>query len=63
MLLAAGMAILANYIDQLIMFCAGVGMTAVGFGYWPVKSPFVWHFRWMGPLLTVISIALVFANP
>jgi hypothetical protein len=63
MILSAGMGILVDYIDQLIMFCAGLGMTAVGFGYLEIKSPLARHFRWMGPLLAAISIALVFAKP
>lgn len=55
------------HIDQLIMFCAGVWMTAAGFGYlytgaredWFVRI--VRQFRWAGPLLSGISILLLFA--
>lgn len=55
------------YIDQIIMFCAGLWMTAAGYGFvqtntqvpWVVKL--TWQFRWMGPLLIVIAIILVFA--
>jgi len=55
------------YIDQLIMFCAGVWMTAAGFGYldtgvrqdWLAQT--VRQFRWAGPLLIGISLVLFFA--
>ncbi|MGK9051109.1 hypothetical protein [Xaviernesmea oryzae] len=56
------------YIDQIIMFCAGVWMTAVGFAYVrfniaqvPWLTKLTGHFRWMGPLLIAISIILLFA--
>ncbi|MGK6316311.1 hypothetical protein [Neorhizobium sp. DT-125] len=56
------------YIDQMIMFCAGLWMAAVGFGYVrfnttqvPWLAKLTGHFRWMGPLLIVIAIILVFA--
>jgi hypothetical protein len=45
------------YIDQLIMFCAGVWMTAAGFGYFATGARQDWlvqivgQFRWAGPLL------------
>lgn len=60
---------LANYIDEIIMFCVGAWATATGFGYLqiPVKDPFArqqWQARfgrmlkWIGPLLLVISVGL-----
>ncbi|MGE0242144.1 MAG: hypothetical protein AB7S59_25750 [Parvibaculaceae bacterium] len=60
---------LANYIDEIIMFCVGAWATATGFGYlpMPVKDPAAaqqWQarfgtlFKWIGPLLLVISIVL-----
>lgn len=55
------------YIDQFIMFCAGVWMTAVGLRYLDIGSRQDWlkqfarHFRWMGPLLIAISVILLFA--
>lgn len=55
------------YIDQIIMFCAGVWMTAAGLGYIGIGVRQDWlkhlvrHFRWMGPLLIAISIILLFA--
>ncbi|MDK1493139.1 hypothetical protein QN219_24355 [Sinorhizobium sp. 7-81] len=57
------------YIDQIIMVCAGFWMTAAGFGYVQTNTQVPWlaqltrHFRWMGPLLIVIAIVLVFASP
>ncbi|MGI6853869.1 hypothetical protein [Mesorhizobium sp. 1B3] len=61
-----------DYIDQIIMFCAGVWVTAVGFGYLPLpgkaaaQPPWVTvaagHFKWMGPLLLVIAVALAIAR-
>ncbi|WP_105433124.1 MULTISPECIES: hypothetical protein [Neorhizobium] len=59
---------LAAYIDEFIMFCAGLWMTGVGFGYlWlssnPARRPsVVRHFKWMGPLLLVIAIILAVAS-
>lgn len=56
-----------DYIDQVIMFCAGLWMTAAGFGYVQTNTRIPWvtkltgHFRWMGPLLIVIAVILVFA--
>ena len=65
---------IANYIDEFIMFCVGLWMTGVGFGL--LQSPFraqpgqqPWwlqvakHFKWMGPLLILIAIVLAFAAP
>ena len=65
---------IANYIDEFIMFCVGLWMTGVGFGL--LQSPFQaqpgqqpwWlqvakHFKWMGPLLILIAIVLAFAAP
>ncbi len=50
---------IAAYIDEIIMFCAGLWMTSVGFGYVQLsgnpatRSPWVTtlsgHFKWMGP--------------
>lgn len=62
---------IAAYIDESIMFCAGLWMTAVGFRYLSLPTPnqgtknawlanLVTHFRWMGPLLL---IAIVLATP
>jgi hypothetical protein len=66
--------VVANYIDEFIMFCVGLWMTGVGFGL--LQSPFQarsgqqpWllqvarHFKWMGPLLILIAIVLAFAAP
>jgi len=63
---------LAAYIDEIIMFCAGLWMTAVGLGFLPLpgdvtKQPdwlltIVGHFKWMGPLLLVIAVALAAAS-
>lgn len=55
---------IAAYIDEFIMFCAGLWMTAVGFGYLPLSKnptqqlPVVRHFKWMGPMLIGIAIIL-----
>ncbi|MDR6633049.1 hypothetical protein J2X72_001833 [Phyllobacterium sp. 1468] len=65
---------IAAYIDEFIMFCAGLWMTAVGFRYlsFPPANQgaqnawlgnLVHHFRWMGPLLLVIAIVLAIAAP
>jgi len=65
-----GVHMLANYIDEIIMFCVGAWATATGFGYLqaPVKDPIArqqWQARfgkilkWIGPILLVIAIALV----
>ncbi|MDM7852358.1 hypothetical protein QUF18_15170 [Pseudochrobactrum kiredjianiae] len=57
------------YIDQIIMFFAGVWMTATGFGFLRLGEQQEWqqqlvrHFRWMGLLLIAISIILLFAPP
>jgi hypothetical protein len=66
--------VIADYIDEFIMFCVGLWMTGVGFGL--LQSPFQaqpgqqpwWlqvakHFKWMGPLLILIAIVLAFAAP
>lgn len=58
-------AMIAAYIDELIMFCAGLWMTAVGFRYLSVPTPnqgtknawvanLVTHFKWMGRLARLI---------
>ncbi len=66
---------IADYIDEVIMICAGLWMTGVGFGF--LADPFqtrpgqqqAWwanfgtHFKWMGPLLMVIAVVLAFAAP
>ena len=66
---------IADYIDEVIMICAGLWMAGVGFGY--LSDPFQarpgqptgwWtnfgaHFRWMGPLLIVIAVVLAVAQP
>lgn len=55
------------YIDQIIMFAAGMLMSAVGFGYINLSSHqewlnrLVWQFKWTGPLLMLIAVMLVFA--
>ena len=64
---------LANYIDEIFMFCVGAWATATGFGYlqFPGKDPFArqqWQtrfgtmLRWLGPALLVISVALAVAK-
>ncbi|MBX4922307.1 MULTISPECIES: hypothetical protein [Rhizobium] len=59
---------IAAYIDEFIMFCAGLWMTSVGFGYLPLSKnpanrlPLVRHFKWMGPLLLVIAVVLAAAS-
>jgi len=56
-----------QYIDQITMFAAGIWMSAVGFDHIKFSSDherfnrFVWHFKWMGPLLALIAVALAFA--
>jgi hypothetical protein len=63
---------IADYIDEFIMFCAGLWMTAVGFGYLPLPgypaskpswaSAVAAHFKWMGPLLIAAALALGIAS-
>jgi hypothetical protein len=59
---------IAAYIDEIIMFCAGLWMASVGFGYLPFpgnpanRPPVVRHFKWMGPLLIAIAIVLTAAS-
>ncbi|MBP2557325.1 hypothetical protein J2T08_006250 [Neorhizobium galegae] len=59
---------IAAYIDEFIMFCAGLWMTSVGFGYLQSSKnlenrlPVVRHFKWMGPLLLAIAIVLAAAS-
>lgn len=66
--------VIAAYIDEFIMFCAGLWMAAVGFGYLSFPTPnqgaqnawlanLVGHFKWMGPLLLAIAIVLAIASP
>lgn len=63
----------ADYIDQFIMLCAGIWMSGIGFGL--LASPFqaspgqsgwwehlIRHFKWMGPLLVVIAVVLAVAK-
>ena len=68
-----GVDMIADYIDQFIMFCAGLWMSAVGFGLlaFPIQANpgqptwlehLVKHFKWMGPLLVVIAIVLAVAK-
>ena len=62
---------LAAYIDEIIMFCAGIWMAAVGFRYieLPVPPHQLWlgnlvsNFKWMGPLLMLIAVVLGVASP
>jgi hypothetical protein len=50
------------------MFCAGLWMTSVGFGYLTLsrnpanRVPMARHFKWMGPLLLTIAIVLAIAS-
>lgn len=63
---------IAAYVDEIIMFCAGLWMTVVGLGFLPLpgdaaRQPdwvprVVSHFKWMGPLLLVIAIVLAVAS-
>ncbi|CAA0112700.1 Uncharacterised protein [Starkeya nomas] len=63
---------IAAYIDEFIMFCAALWMTSVGFGYLPLPGgaasqsrwvkPLAGHFKWMGPLLLAIAVALAIAS-
>jgi hypothetical protein len=63
---------IAANIDEIIMFGAGLWMTAVGLGFLslpgdPAKQPdwvpgVVGHFKWMGPLLLAIAIVLAIAS-
>ncbi|PDQ22505.1 hypothetical protein CN311_03390 [Mesorhizobium sanjuanii] len=65
---------IAAYIDEFIMFCAGLWMSGVGYRFLrmpnqPQASQQTWlarlpgHFKWMGPLLLIISIVLAVASP
>jgi hypothetical protein len=63
---------IAAYVDEFIMCCAGLWMTAVGFGYLPLPGhpsgrpsrtlAVAAHFKWMGPLLIAIALALAVAS-
>jgi hypothetical protein len=65
---------LATYIDVIIMFCVGLWTTGVGYGYLPVPGKadalaqqqwlarFGKLFKWRGPILLVISVALAGAT-
>jgi hypothetical protein len=69
-----GSFMLATYIDVIIMFCVGLWTTGVGYGYLPVPGKanavpqkqwfarFGTLFKWCGPLLLVISVALAGAT-
>lgn len=64
--------LIVAYIDEFIMFCGGLWMTAAGLGYLPLSgnaanqphwvTTLVSHFKWMGPLLLAIAIALAIAS-
>lgn len=62
---------IAAYIDEFIMFCAGAWMTAAGFGYVDLPTPanqpwlgnLVRQFKWMGPLLILIALILAITAP
>lgn len=62
---------IAAYIDEFIMLCAGAWMTAVGLGYidLPARPDLPWlgnlvrQFKWMGPLLILIAVILAVAAP
>lgn len=62
---------IADYIDELIMFLVGIWMTLVGTGYlpggdnpnaprWAVQV--MGHFKWMGPMLIAIAILIAVAE-
>ncbi|MFJ1312158.1 hypothetical protein [Agrobacterium sp. P15N1-A] len=59
---------IAAFIDEFIMLCAGLWMTSVGVSYPPLSKtpanrlPMVRHFKWMGPLLLVIAAVLAAAS-
>jgi hypothetical protein len=66
---------IAAYIDEFIMFCAGLWMSGVGYGFLQKSSQQPqasqqarWaqiprHFKWMGPLLLTIALVLAVAEP
>jgi hypothetical protein len=59
---------IAAYIDEFIMFCAGLWMTAVGLNYLSLsrkpdyRPAVVRHFKWMGPLLLALAMILAAAS-
>ena len=64
---------IAAHVDEIIMFCAGAWMSAIGFGLLPAPgrnpaSGASWLerygtlFKWGGPLLLIISIVLAIAG-
>jgi hypothetical protein len=64
---------IANYIDEIIMFLVGAWATATGFGFLPLpmKDPlgqqqwqarFGTMLRWIGPILLVISVVLAMSK-
>ncbi|MCO4315892.1 hypothetical protein M8997_001745 [Phyllobacterium sp. 21LDTY02-6] len=56
---------IADYIDELIMFAAGLWMTAVGFGYMSLpagQAHLLKFMKWGGPLLLAIAIVLAIAK-
>jgi len=65
--------VIADYIDEFIMICAGLWMTGIGFGFlaFPAEAKpgqhawwihLVGHFKWMGPLFMLIAIVLAVAS-
>ena len=50
------------------MFCVGLWMTLVGFGYLSLsgnpahRPPVARHFKWMGPMLLMIALILAIAS-
>nr|WP_091839995.1 hypothetical protein [Bosea lupini] len=63
---------IAAYIDEFIMFCVGLWMTAVGLGHLPTRgnaaSQTTWvttvlsQFKWMRPLLLVFALVLAIGS-
>ncbi|TIU05191.1 MAG: hypothetical protein E5W39_11040 [Mesorhizobium sp.] len=65
---------IAAYIDEFIMFCVGLWMSGIGYGFLQMPNQpqagqrarlarLPSHFKWMGPLLLIISIVLAVASP
>jgi hypothetical protein len=62
----------AAYIDEFIMACAGLWMTAVGLGYLSLPgnaadqpawvTTVAGHFKWMGPLLLALAVLQAIAS-
>jgi hypothetical protein len=59
---------IAAYIDEFIMFFAGLWMTAAGFNHLSLsrkpdyRPAVVRHFKWMGPSLIALAIVLAAAS-